>query len=57
MNRKSIVLQASDKQSIWSRRRQLEYARHFHRITDNSKALALTGSEQKDMMPLYEGLK
>jgi len=36
---------------------QLEYARLFHRITDNSKVLALTGLRQEDMMPLYEGLK
>ena len=36
---------------------QLEYARLFHRITDNSKVLALTGLKQEDMMPLYEGLK
>ena len=36
---------------------QLEYARLFRRITDNSKALALTGLSQDDMMPLYDGLK
>ena len=36
---------------------QLEYARLFRRITDNSKVLALTGLKQEDMMPLYEGLK
>lgn len=36
---------------------QLEYARLFHRITDNSKILALTGLKQEDMMPLKEGLK
>ena len=36
---------------------QLEYARLFHRITDNSKILALTGLRQEDMMPLYEGLR
>lgn len=36
---------------------QLEYARLFHRITDNSKVLALTGLKQEDMMPMYEGLK
>ncbi len=40
-----------------SRRWQLEYARLFHRITDNGKVLALTGLRQADMMPLYEGLK
>ena len=36
---------------------QLEYARLFHRITDNSKVLALTGLRQEEMTPLYEGLK
>lgn len=36
---------------------QLEYARLFHRITDNSKVLALTGLKQEEMMPMYEGLK
>jgi len=36
---------------------QLEYARLFRRITDNSKVLALTGLRQEDMMPLYDGLK
>ncbi len=35
---------------------QLEYARLFRRITDNSKVLALTGLKQEDMMPLYDGL-
>ena len=36
---------------------QLEYARLFHRITDNSKVLALTGLRQEDMISLYDGLK
>lgn len=36
---------------------QLEYARLFRRITDNSKVLELTGLNQKDMMPMYDGLK
>ena len=36
---------------------QLEYARLFHRITDNSKVLALTGLKQEEMMPMYDGLK
>ena len=36
---------------------QLEYARLFHRITDNSKVLALTGLRQEDMMPLFDGLR
>jgi nucleoside-diphosphate-sugar epimerase len=36
---------------------QLEYARLFHRITDNSKVLALTGLRQEDMMPMFDGLQ
>ena len=36
---------------------QLEYARLFRRITDNSKVLALTGLRQEDFLTLYEGLK
>jgi nucleoside-diphosphate-sugar epimerase len=36
---------------------QLEYARLFTRIYDNSKVLAATGLKQSDMMPLYDGLK
>ena len=36
---------------------QLEYARLFHRITDNSKILALTGLKQEDMISMYDGLK
>ena len=36
---------------------QLEYARLFHRVTDNSKVLALTGMRQEDLMPMYDGLK
>jgi hypothetical protein len=36
---------------------QLEYARLFRRVTDNSKVLALTGLKQEDMMPMYDGLK
>lgn len=36
---------------------QLEYARLFHRITDNSKVLKLTGLKQESLMPLYDGLK
>ena len=36
---------------------QLEYARLFRRITDNSKVLALTGLKQEEMMPMYDGLK
>ena len=36
---------------------QLEYARLFHRITDNSKMLAVTGLKQSDFMTLYDALK
>lgn len=36
---------------------QLEYARLFRRVTDNSKVLALTGLKQEDMISLYDGLK
>lgn len=38
-------------------RRQLEYARLFRRITDNSKVLAVTGMKQEELMPIYDGLK
>lgn len=38
-------------------RRQLEYARLFRRITDNSKVLALTDLAQEELVPMYEGLK
>lgn len=36
---------------------QLEYARLFRRITDNSKVLALTGLKQEDLMSMYDSLK
>ena len=36
---------------------QLEYARLFDRITDNTKVLEATGMKQENMMPLYDGLK
>lgn len=36
---------------------QLEYARLFRRITDNSKMLAVTGLKQEEFMPLYDALK
>ena len=36
---------------------QLEYVRLFDRVVDNSKAFAVTGMRQSDMMPLYDGLK
>ena len=42
---------------VMNRRWQLEYARLFRRVVDNSKALAVTGMKQSDMRPLYDGLK
>jgi hypothetical protein len=39
------------------KRWQLEYARLFRRITDNSKMLAVTGLKQEQFMPLYDALK
>ena len=36
---------------------QLEYARLFRRITDNSRMLAVTGLKQENFMSLYDGLK
>lgn len=36
---------------------QLEYARMFRRITDNTKMLAVTGLKQEEFMPLYDALK
>ena len=42
---------------VMSKRWQLDYARLFDRVVDNSKALAVTGMKQSDMMPLYDGLK
>jgi len=38
-------------------RYQLEYARMFDRITDNTKVLNATGMKQENLMPLYDGLK
>lgn len=38
-------------------RYQLEYARMFTRITDNSKILRVTGMKQEELMPFYEGMK
>ncbi|MBR5869178.1 MAG: hypothetical protein IKZ21_07000 [Clostridia bacterium] len=40
-----------------STRWQLEYARLFRRITDNSKVLALTGVKQEELISMYDGLK
>ena len=36
---------------------QLEYARMFDRITDNSKVLRYTGMKQENLKPLYDALK
>ena len=36
---------------------QLEYARMFHRISDNSKVLRLTGLKQEEFLTLKDGLK
>lgn len=36
---------------------QLEYARLFRRITDNTKVLAQTGLKQEQFLSIYEGLK
>lgn len=36
---------------------QLEYARLFRRITDNSKILALIGMRQEELLSMYDGLK
>jgi hypothetical protein len=35
---------------------QLEYARMFSRITDNSKVLEATGIKQEDLISMYDGL-
>lgn len=40
-----------------STRWQLEYARMFHRITDNSKVLKATGLKQEDFVTLYDSLE
>lgn len=36
---------------------QLEYARMFDRITDNTKVLKATGMKQDELTPLYDALK
>ena len=38
-------------------RYQLEYARMFDRITDNSKILRITGMKQEELMSFYDGMK
>jgi nucleoside-diphosphate-sugar epimerase len=54
---KEDYLKIKDPAVKTSTRWQLEYARLFHRITDNSKMLAVTGLKQSDFMPLYDALK
>ncbi len=54
---KEEYLAILDPQINKSVRWQLEYARLFHRITDNSKVLALTGLKQEELKPMYDGLK
>lgn len=36
---------------------QLEYARLFNRITDNTKVLTITGMKQEELTPMYDALK
>ena len=38
-------------------RYQLEYARMFDRITDNTKILRVTGMKQEDLTTFYDGMK
>ena len=38
-------------------RYQLEFARMFDRITDNSKILRVTGMKQEDLTTFYDGMK
>lgn len=38
-------------------RYQLEFARMFDRITDNSKILRVTGMKQEELMSFYDGMK
>lgn len=54
---KEDYLRVKDPALKTSTRWQLEYARLFRRITDNSKMLAVTGLKQSDFMPLYDALK
>lgn len=49
----SILSPEKSKNTRW----QLEYARLFHRVTDNSKVLKLTGLKQEDFVSMYDGLK
>ncbi|MBQ8758966.1 MAG: NAD-dependent epimerase/dehydratase family protein [Clostridia bacterium] len=50
---RSILSPEKSKNVRW----QLEYARLFHRITDNSKVLKLTGLKQEELISMYDGLK
>ena len=54
---KEDYLKIRDPEVKTSTRWQLEYARLFHRVTDNSKMLAVTGLKQSDFMTLYDALK
>jgi nucleoside-diphosphate-sugar epimerase len=54
---KEDYLKILSPEGIINVRWQLEYARLFHRITDNSKVLALTGLHQEDFLSMYDGLK
>jgi nucleoside-diphosphate-sugar epimerase len=54
---KEDYLKILSPEGIINVRWQLEYARLFRRITDNSKVLALTGLHQEDFLSMYDGLK
>ena len=54
---KEEYLKLLDPEMPLGKRWQLEYARLFHRITDNSKMLEATGLKQTDFMSLYDSLK
>lgn len=54
---KEDYLWALDPEKPLKKRYQLEVARLFDRITDNTKVLNATGMKQENLMPLYEGLK
>lgn len=54
---KEDYLKIKDPEVKTGTRWQLEYARLFHRVTDNSKMLAVTGLKQEDFMSLYDALK
>ena len=54
---KEDYLKVKEAEVTTASRWQLEYARLFRRITDNSKMLAVTGLKQSDFMTLYDALK